>query len=138
MFRIVGFLFSLFLIYSCSNSTSPNSNLNLSFKQIPGCNNTLLSKTLADSSFKYTFDTYADISFSLLANCCPENNRFDQITLLNDNTITITVIDTAAQLCRCICNYELNIKVRELTENLYTFICLYGDSILYNEKIIRD
>lgn len=138
MLKIVGFLFSLFFIYSCSNSTSPNSNLNSSFKQIPGCNNQMLFKTFADSNFTYTFDTYADISFSLPANCCPENNRFDQITLLNDNTITITVIDTAAQLCRCICNYELNIKVMELIENHYTFICVYGDSIIYNEKIIRN
>ena len=138
MLKLLVYLSLLIFVYSCSESTSPTLNINSTLKQASGCNKSSLSKSLTDSSFNYTFITDANIYFSLPANCCPENDRFDQITLLNNNTITTTVIDTAAHLCRCSCNYELNIKISNLTENNYTFTCIYGDSIFYKEEIVRN
>ncbi len=125
------------IFYTCSESTSPNNNSDILFKQVPGCGNFNLPKSANDSSFSYTFDNSLKINLSLPANCCPDTNRFDYIYTINDEEIYFIAIDTAAHLCKCICNYTIEIVINDLDKDSYQFICTYYDSVYYNERIFR-
>ena len=130
-------IFISIIFIACSDSTSPNNNSNTLFKQVPGCGNFNLPKMSGDSSFSYTFDNILKINLSLPANCCPDTNRFDYVHTINGDVIDFIVIDTAAHLCKCICNYSIEIEMNDLDKNSYQFVCTYYDSIYYNEKVFR-
>lgn len=83
------------------------------------------------------FDNILKINLSLPANCCPDTNRFDYVHTINGDVIDFIVIDTAAHLCKCICNYSIEIEMNDLDKNSYQFVCTYYDSIYYNEKVFR-
>jgi len=120
----------------CFESTSPQIDSNITFKQFPGCNKRL-PKNNSDSCFIYTFEGTLNVNLCLPANCCPDSNRFEQYYTLNNDTIFLLAIDTAARLCRCSCNYLLEFQIDNLERDSYTFICTYYDSIFYSETLKR-
>ena len=131
-------IISLMLVFACQDSSGPEKSF-FNAKQIPGCNSSL-SKSLKrqSSGFSYIFDENLNVKLELTANCCPDSNRFDYVYQLSNDTIYFTVIDTAAHLCKCICNYTVNAEIGGLTNDEYTFICVYYDSIYYNELVLRN
>jgi len=126
------------MFISCSESTSPNNDSNIVFKQTPGCNNYNLLKAVNDSCFSYTFSNSLNIYLCLPANCCPDSNRFDYSYSLDNNSINLIALDTATNLCRCVCNYLVEIRINGLSENNYTFNCTLGDSLYYYEQLIKE
>ena len=131
----------LTIIFSCN--TAPTNNNDTSkgkIYQIPGCgNHTLAKSTFApeDSSFVYQFDSKLIIEFGVMANCCPDSNRFDSSFEINSDTIFVTVEDTARHLCRCTCPYTIHLEINNLQENHYYFYCEYYDKIIYTEEIYK-
>ena len=132
------FLVTLVLMLSCRNSSDPEKNF-FNARQIPGCNSSLpKSADEQNGNFSYVFDENLKIELDLNANCCPDSNRFDYSCQISNDTIYFTVIDTAAHLCKCICNYTLSAEIGGLDNDEYTFICSYYDSIYYNEKVLKN
>lgn len=130
-------IFTSLTFVACSDSTSPTNNSEVLFKQIPGCENFYLPKSANDSGFSYTFDNSLKINLSLPANCCPDTNRFDYAYTINGDVIDFIAVDTAAHLCKCICNYTIEIAINDLQQDSYKFTCTYYDSVYYNEKVFR-
>lgn len=130
-------IFISVIFIACSESTSPKNNSDVLFKQVPGCGNFNLPKSVGDSSFSYTFDSTLKIFLSLPANCCPDTNRFNYAYTINGDVIDFIAIDTAAHLCKCICNYTIEIAINDLDQDSYQFACTYYDSIFYNERVFR-
>ncbi|MCK5739807.1 hypothetical protein KAH55_11520 [bacterium] len=107
-------------------------------RQIPGCQGNALGKKTADNCFDYTFsDDSLKLEFCVTGNCCPDSNRFVLDSEFNGANLFVTVTDTAANLCRCICNYKVQAEYSHVTQSQYTVTCLLGDSILYRELIVR-
>ena len=136
--KLIFYLLITLFIISCNDSTAPTYKPNVVFKQIPGCNNSNLLKTSLDSCFNYTFSNSLKIDLCVPANCCPDSDRFDYSYSLDHNTINLTVLDTAAHLCRCICNYVVEIEISGLSDNRYNFYCTYDDSVYYKEELINN
>jgi hypothetical protein len=79
---------------------------------------------LIDSSFVYSFTDSLVIDFSVPANCCPDSDRFDVIyNLLNEDTLVVSVADTAQNLCYCNCSYMIHAVFQELPDNHYVVRC---------------
>jgi hypothetical protein len=134
------FIFTIltsFIFITCSEGTSPINNSDILFRQVPGCGNIILPKPAGDSSFSYSFDNSLKINLNLPANCCPDTNRFDYIYTIDEEEINFIAVDTAAHLCKCICNYTIEIVINDLDRDNYQFICTYYDSLYYNERIFR-
>lgn len=105
--------------------------------QIPGCNpNGGLFKTLYnDTCFTYTFDEKLSIECCVNANCCPDHDRFDILQQIKNDTIFVTVADTAMGLCNCLCNYIIRLEWENLPENAYTFVCYAEEGLKYQEFV---
>ncbi|MFC2083574.1 hypothetical protein ACFLS9_00810 [Bacteroidota bacterium] len=134
-------LFTFMVCISCSEestSVDEKEEPTNSFYQVPGCASSPLMKTIQDSTcFFYSFFDTLKVDLCLPSNCCPENNRFDSSFLLDGSTIKFTVLDTAAHLCDCICDYVIHTEIDGLTKNEYTFKCIYYDSVYYSETVSR-
>lgn len=127
----------LFLI-TCSGSVTEMENNDSFIYQIPGCQNQSLARTtMEDSCFTYEFKDKLIIDFCVVANCCPDTDRFSISSFVNDDTITVTVVDTAANLCDCVCEYIIHSEFDELFSNEIFFICYFNNEILYQKSLIR-
>ena len=142
-FKFTLFLFVILLTYlftSCSEKSiteTGDADVVFSSHQISGCNNSGLSKTtINDSCFAYSFNDTLKIDFCLPGNCCPDSQRFVSDYRINSDTIFVSVVDTAADLCYCICNYTIHAKLLGLTKDNYLFVCRY-DSLNYRERVSK-
>ncbi len=129
-------LFSL----SCVKSTGPVYSELVAY-QVPGCRGSAGKVPSADSCFSYRFDEILFVDLCARGNCCPDSNRFLIRTAVRQDTIVATVADTAAQSCRCMCEYSLHFELTDLPFPSYLFICMQGgDSgkdTLYTERVYR-
>ena len=129
MKRLIYFILitlTLTVIFSCN--TAPTNNDDTSkgdIYQIPGCGNHTLAKSTfspEDYSFVYQFDSKLIIEFVVMANCCPDSDRFDLSYNVNKDTIFVVVEDTARNLCYCTCPYTIHLEINNPLENHYYFI----------------
>lgn len=134
-------IFVLFYVFSCTtdNSTEPEDDtITFNSYQVGGCNGSSLSKIAEnDSCFLYSFDDTLKVDFCVIANCCPDSQRFVADYNIKSDTIFVSVADTAAKLCRCVCNYTIHLDFNGLSEKQYVFYCNYYDQIVYNENIVK-
>lgn len=138
---IIIFLFIIFV--SCKES-SVSSESKVKIYQVPGCQHeiiNILNKSIIDSCFNYTFFDKLEIDFCVKGNCCPDANRFLIRSNIFKDTITISVTDTAANLCKCICNYIIHGEFESLPFDSYFVKCIQKESndskILYSQKVFR-
>ncbi len=83
-----------------------------------------LSKGSAlDSIFAYSFAGDLLIDFSVWSNCCPDSDRFTVSYRTGGDTIVISVVDTAAHFCRCVCPYIIHAEFGGLPEDHYVVCC---------------
>jgi hypothetical protein len=128
------------VIWSCSEkATSPDGErCRASLYQVPGCQRGSLGKSfMTDSCFWYQFNTALLVEFCVSANCCPDSNRFGLTYNISSDTISIAVVDTAANLCRCMCRYVIHGELDDLILNRYIVVCQYHDKILYLNEVHR-
>ena len=78
-----------------------------------------------DSVFSYSFSDNLTMDFSSISNCCPDSNRFVLDHEIRQDTIIITVTDTAQNLCRCICLYMIHSEITGLPMNQYVIRCRF-------------
>ena len=109
------------------------------FEQIPGCLEWKLTKTeIRDSvCFHYDFHQNLKLELCLPANCCPDSNRFDYSYEVHNDTIHFTALDTAQDLCDCICTYQIQTEISGLLKDTYIFQCLYEDKTVYDTLVYR-
>lgn len=137
----LGLMFILLVIYtsSCSEDSLTKSSaqeIKFTSYQVAGCNHNYLEKrTNNDSCFSYSFMDTLKIDFCVFGNCCPDSNRFITNYEINSDTLFITVSDTAANLCHCICNYTIHMEFSGLREDKYLFYCNYDNFLKYEEQI---
>ena len=129
---------ALLLVFACKESSGPEKT-EFHAEQVAGCIESALKSTQGQGSgFSYVFDENLNVQLVVDANCCPDSDRFDYSFNLSNDTIYFTVIDTAGQLCDCICNYTVKAEIENLTRDEYTFICFYHDSVYYDEKVMKN
>jgi hypothetical protein len=125
-------------LLACSESTTKPKTESLVY-QVGRCQGSAGITALGeDSCFTATFTQNLLIDFCLVANCCPDTNRFVLNTLINSDTILITAADTAASLCRCLCDYTVRAEFQNLPLSQYLVLCSYKDSIIYREIVTRE
>ena len=129
------------LMCACEKSTEPGSPDVVAF-QVRGCQPGLGKETSTDSCFSYQFHDALLVDFCASANCCPDSNRFSFKHAISHDTIRVTIADTAAHLCRCVCTYILHMEFRDLLGDSYVFFCTrqdYSDQVvLYSERVHRN
>jgi hypothetical protein len=137
-------LFGLALIgvLSCSDSPTKSEKeqpeVQAVLRQIPGCGGHGLTKAAGgDSCFSYKFTQNLVVDFCVAANCCPDSNRFELAHVIHNDTIFVAVADTAANLCRCICNYVIHAEFAGLSRDQYIFYCQHADAVAYCEPVQR-
>ncbi len=128
------------LIVSCVTDHSVESGdspSRFSFRQVPGCLATSNTRDATpDSCFRYAFDDETlSLEFCVTGNCCPDTDRFDVSIRVSQTVIGIAVADTAANLCRCICPYLLQVEIRDLMLNEYQVNCDADSVRLYSETV---
>ncbi len=93
------------------------------------CVHTSLGKgSLVDSVFVYSFTDSLVLDFSVVANCCPDSNRFAVIQIPNGDTLVVAVADTAGNLCHCVCLYFIHASIANLQADHYVVLCRIVDS----------
>lgn len=129
------------LMRACETSTEPDAHDVIAF-QVPGCQRQLGKSTASDSCFSYQFHDALIVDFCASANCCPDSNRFSFKRTVSHDTIMVTIADTAAHLCRCICRYVLHMEFHDLPGDNYVFFCTredYSDRLVfYSERVHRN
>jgi hypothetical protein len=145
MFRAHHFLvpvasFAL-LIEACDRTTAPDSTRVVSY-QIPGCTGQGEKRSAGDSCFSYQFHDALVVDFCASGNCCPDSDRFSIQHTVENNTITVTIADTAAHLCRCNCVYVLHVELHDLHRDSYLLVCrredYAGHEVLYSTWVQRN
>ena len=107
-------------------------------RQIPGCGGHGLAKAaFGDSCFSYQFTQNAAVDFCVYANCCPDSNRFSLSYEIRNDTLAVVVVDTAAHMCRCLCNYAIHAEFMNLPADRYVFYCRYSEELVYCEVLER-
>ncbi len=140
------FLSLLIFISSCSNSTQTKiqeKQIEFFSNQIPGCflDSSLAKVSNNDSCFDYIFTDTLKIDFCVSGNCCPDSQRFFSEIYIKSDTIFVSVVDTAENLCYCICKYKIHLEISGLSEDQYVFYCNYHgmynfqDSLKYRELV---
>lgn len=132
-------LFLAIFMFSCSEdipTKSEEEQVEFSSYQISGCNQLALAKVAYDDScFAYSFTDTLKIDFCVFGNCCPDHQRFDSNYEIKSDTIFVSVVDTAKNLCDCICNYTVHLELSDLSKNQYLFYCNYQNRIEYKEYV---
>ena len=91
------------------------------------CMNTLsVASSNSDSLFLYSFTDTLVIDFSVVANCCPDSDRFSVAAIPGTDTIVVAVSDTAQSLCNCICPYMIHAEFANLPNDHYVVVCTLG------------
>jgi hypothetical protein len=125
----------------CEKATEPDGANVVAF-QAAGCHRQFFRGTANDSCFSYQFHAALVVEFCVLGNCCPDSDRFTFKHTISHDTIMVTIADTAAHLCRCVCPYVLHMEFRDLPGDSYVFYCSEGDSsdlvVLYSERVRRN
>jgi hypothetical protein len=108
------------------------------FYQVQGCKHGLnFGKEVGEKTcFKFSFKDTLKVDFCVYGNCCPDSNRFMSNFNIRSDTIFVTVLDTAAHLCRCICEYINHVEITGLEKEKYVFYSIY-DTLIYNEIVIK-
>lgn len=128
-------LLCAFFFLSCIHH-STESHQHAVLYQVSGCHNNVPSKSaFEDSCFSYHFQDPLTIDFCVRSNCCPDSQRFRLDYDIRRDTIVVTVTDTAAHLCRCICPYLIHAEFFDLPLDSYVFYCHYSDEIVYKEVV---
>ena len=129
---------------SCSDKNvteTVDADVVFSSNQISGCNSSgLLKTTNEDSCFSYSFHDTLKIDFCVLGNCCPNSQRFESDYQIDSDTIFISVVDTASDLCDCICNYTMHAELSGLTKEKYLFVSDFSSryaTLNYRESISK-
>ena len=139
-FVLVLSVLAVFML-GCEGSTEPDAPDVVAF-QVPGCGANLLKASATDSCFSYQFHDALIVDFCATANCCPDSNRFSFNQRISHDTIMVTIADTAAHLCRCICTYVLHMEFRDLPGDSYVFFCTREDYssriVFYSERVRRN
>lgn len=138
LLRLMLFLFVIYNLSCSEDSLTKSSSQEVKFVsyQVGGCNHNSLGKTADnDSCFAYSFTDTLKIDFCVLGNCCPDTNRFVTNYEINSDTLVVSVSDTAANLCHCICNYTIRLEIAGLENDRYLFYCNYDDLLEYKEQI---
>jgi len=138
------FLFAI-ITFSCSvdtlKSKSDAQNIDLNSYQIAGCTGSGLLKVVSeDSCFTYLFQDTLELEFCVVGNCCPDSLRFISTINVNFDTIFASVVDTAANLCDCVCIYKVHLEISGLSEERYLFYCdfpIYYDTLEYREYVYK-
>ena len=132
------------LVFGCAEkSTGPTSPASV-VVEVPGCRPSYPNKALAfgDSCFSYQFQDQLVVDFCVSANCCPDSNRFSIDHTISADTITVTLADTAARLCRCMCRHWIHAQMHGLAVDDYIFVVSLRDSLvlvpLYRVAIHRN
>lgn len=137
-------ILSIFILaagYSCSDNFLL-SETNFYLRQIAGCQTHKLNKSVSvDSCFSYTFGLELNFQSCVAGNCCPDSNRYSLSSKIVEDTIEIAVRDTARNLCKCICNYFINARYRDLKRDHYIIRCVQEElshrKILYLKDVKR-
>jgi hypothetical protein len=133
------FLGSLILLsLSCEeNSTNPENQSPVSFlSQSSGClSNGLPKANGLDSIFTYSFSGGLILDFSVVANCCPDSNRFSVSHIAGTDTLIIAVADTAQSFCHCVCLYMTHAEFMNLPNDHYVVRCTIENSSGQGETI---
>ena len=131
-------------VFGCAEkSTGPASTATVVF-EVPGCRPSYpgAALILVDSCFSYQFQDQLNVDFCVSGNCCPDSNRFSIDHMINADTITVTIADTAARLCRCMCRHWIHAEIHGLAADDYTFVVNQRDSLvllpLYRVAIHRN
>jgi hypothetical protein len=82
-------------------------------------------RAFADSAFSYSFADTLLVDFWVIANCCPDSDRFDVISTVGTDTLFITIVDTAASLCNCTCPYFIHAEFGNLPKAHYVVRCRF-------------
>jgi len=123
---------------SCSDKSAgpATGSLTIHLYQIPGCGGSGRARgSSVDSCFTYTFRGDLEVTCCLPANCCPDSQRFSLSSTIVRDTIRVAVRDTAQNLCRCICSYDVRAKFTALPLDRYLFVMQYDDSVWYKEFV---
>lgn len=97
--------------------------------------NQLLKSSIGDSVFLYRFTDTLTIDFSVIANCCPDSNRFVVSSITGVDTIVVMVADTARSLCNCDCPYMIHAEFVNLPNDHYMVRCTLGRTQDQGEQI---
>jgi hypothetical protein len=81
------------------------------------------SISVIDSLFSYSFFQDLTLDFSVQGNCCPDSNRFEVNIEIRNDTILVSVNDTAKNLCRCNCLYMIHLRASDLAFDRYVVRC---------------
>jgi hypothetical protein len=132
---------NLFLI-SCGDSPIELGIYKDALYQVAGCNKQLLKKSLTqETCFDYDFSKNLIVDFCVSGNCCPDKDRYKLASTVFQDTINITVRDTAKNLCKCNCNYVIHAEFTNLSRDSFIVKCVQeGDTfknILYIEKVSK-
>lgn len=127
---VIAFLLIGILIFNCTNEPNDIEPV-VSISQKPGCAGAILNKSITDSCFDYRFGAELEINFCVSGNCCPDSNRFKFSHKIYADTISISLTDTAQNLCRCICNYLVNSRIESLPLSKYI---VKAEQNINNEK----
>lgn len=125
---------------ACKPSTEPREwGGEYQLYQVDGCQTIDLGKSaVGEPCFNYQFDADLILDFCMSANCCPDSNRFALSQAIQDDSITITVQDTAANLCFCDCSYTIRAEFYDMPEDKYYVNVLTADGLLlYEEEVWR-
>jgi hypothetical protein len=76
-----------------------------------------------DSSFVYSFVDSLVLDFSVRANCCPDSDRFAVTHVPSIDTLIISIVDTAQNLCYCTCRYLIHVQFKNLQGDHYVVRC---------------
>ena len=142
--RYILLIIFLLSFLSCQKSIDPFENqaesVDLTAYQIPGCAGpaSFFRNDISENDcFSYSFKDTLKIELCVSANCCPDSHRFMYDSNIDNNVISFTVVDTAADLCRCICDYRIHADFAGLMNDEYIFNCIYGDTLLFSEVIVK-
>jgi hypothetical protein len=138
MIPISALVFVIVLLYSCKDkSSNPDSQtpVSLSYEATKCLAHGLAKGTELDSVFTYSFTTDLVIDFSVWANCCPDSNRFLVSYTISNDTILISVADTARSLCHCICPYMIHADFMDLSKDHYVVRCRIGNNQVWDDPI---
>ncbi|UCD38293.1 MAG: hypothetical protein JSW54_02085 [Fidelibacterota bacterium] len=134
-------LLLLGLFVACNNSSTESQEWDGQFQlaQVNGCQSGSLGKaSVGDSLFSYEFEDDLLIDFRVSGNCCPETDRFELSHAIVSKSITITVADTAADLCLCTCPYTIHTEFYDMPEDMYVVTVVTDDGeVLHEEDVWR-